>query len=146
MSVPGKQVRDSVAFVIFNDDRSMFRVVQRPANDENLPNAWGLPAGSLKEGETSEECVLRSGREKLGVGLEIVGLLGEGELERPSYTLHMKEYEVRIVSGEPSVPQPYPDVTQYQAMRWGTADDLVMAASKGSLCCRIYLEHVGRTW
>lgn len=141
-----KPIKNSIAFVIFGADRSTFRVVQRPADDANLPNAWGLPAGTLKEGETLEECVLRSGREKLGVELEIVGLLGEGELDRGAYTLRMKEYEVRVIAGEPSAPQPYPEVTQYQATRWGNADDLVEAASRGSLCCRIYLEHVGRTW
>lgn len=141
-----KQIKNSVAFVIYGDGRASFRVVQRPASDENLPNVWGLPAGTLKDGETFEECVVRSGVEKLGVELEIVGLVGEGDLDRGSYVLHMKEYEVRIMKGEPSVPQPYPDVTQYQAVRWGNADDLVEAASKRSLCCRIYLSNVGRTW
>jgi ADP-ribose pyrophosphatase YjhB (NUDIX family) len=120
--------------------------VQRPALDENLPNVWGLPAGSLKDGESFEDCVRRSGMEKLGVELDVVDLIGEGNLERDTYVLHMKEYEVSVRSGEPSVPQPYPEVTQYQATRWGNADDLVEAASKGSLCCRIFLSSVGRTW
>lgn len=141
-----KPVRKSISFVIYGDDKSTFRVVQRPADDANLPNVWGLPAGTLKEGETYEGCVIRSGREKLGVDLEIVGMIGEGDLDRDAYVLHMKEYAVRVIGGEATVPQPYPEVTQYQATRWGTADDLVEAASKGSLCCRIFLSSVGRGW
>ena len=88
-----KPVKDSVAFVIYGSNRSQILVVQRPYCDEDLPGAWGLPAGSLKDGETFESAVLRAGRDKLGVELKVVKLINEGEIDRCNFLLHMKEYE-----------------------------------------------------
>jgi ADP-ribose pyrophosphatase YjhB (NUDIX family) len=77
-----KPIKYAVAFVIYNQDRTKFLIVQRPTDDEDLLNVWGLPAGSLREGETFEECLIRSDREKLGVELRPVRFIGEGEMER----------------------------------------------------------------
>ena len=113
-----KTTKHSIAFAVWHDQRSKVLVVQRPAHDPDLPNVWGLPAGTLKDGESHEDCVLRSGQEKLGVALIIVKIIGEGETEREQFTLHMKEYEVKIKDGTPSVPQPIPGITQYQRWQW----------------------------
>ena len=141
-----KPIKNSIAFVIYNKDKSAFLIVQRPSDDDNLPNVWGLPAGSLKDGETFEECVVRSGKEKLGVDLQVVDLIGEGEIEREHYILHMKEYKAEIANGEPKVPQAYEGITQYSRWKWGVAEDLKDAASKGSLCSQIYLKSIGENW
>jgi 8-oxo-dGTP pyrophosphatase MutT (NUDIX family) len=135
-------IKYAVAFVIYNQDRTKFLIVQRPANDEDLPNVWGLPAGSLKEGETFEECLIRSGREKLGVELKPVRFIGKGETERGKYILHLELFEAEIVKGVPKVPQSIKGVTQYQKWRWGTSSDLKEAALKGSLCSRVYLKSI----
>ena len=133
----------SVSFVI-RDPRDATRVlaVRRPADDDDLPNAWGLPAGSLREGESWEDAVHRAGHDKLGVHLVVGGVLEEGELERAGYTLHMRLYEARIVAGEPAVPQPTPGVTQYAALDWARAERFAPAAEAGSLCCRLYLKTI----
>ena len=115
--------------------------MRRPADDEDLPNAWGLPAGSLLDSESWEDAVRRAGREKLGVELEVGDVLEEGEVRRTSYTLHMRLYQARIRSGTPSVPQSIVGVTQYGALEWANADVFVPAAQAGSLCCRLYLRH-----
>jgi len=138
-----KPIRDSIAFVIWNDTHNKVLAVQRPANDENLPNVWGLPAGSLLKGENFEDCALRAGKEKLGVQIEIVHLFGQGNIERDEYILHMKEFEVRIISGTPSVPQNVLGVTQYQGWKWADPVLMVEAAQKGSLCSRILLVKLG---
>src|SRR5262249_28965243 len=52
-----------------------------PSTDEDLPDVWGLPAGSLRVGETFEACVVRSGREKLGVGPHCEALSEVGQLD-----------------------------------------------------------------
>lgn len=135
-----KSTKHAISYVIYNEDHSKFLVVQRPSDDEDLPNAWGLPAGSLKGEESFQDAVIRSGREKLGVELEVGKIIKEGEVERANYVLHMKEFEATIGSGEPNVPQPIEGVTQYQDWKWGTAEDLKEAASKGSLCCKLYLD------
>ena len=141
-----KLVKKAVAFVIYNEDRSKFLVVQRPDDDEDLPNMWGLPAGSQKGGETWEDVVLRSGREKLGVELEVVELIGEDKLDRKEYILHMREYEAKIIKGVPEAPQNVEGVTQYKDCRWGTHEDIIEIAKRGSLCTRIYLSSIGKTW
>jgi 8-oxo-dGTP diphosphatase len=141
-----KTVRKSVAFVVYNKDRTKFLAVQRPYDDENLPNVWGLPAGSLKGEETFEDAVLRAGVEKLGVKLRIEKLVGEGEIDRKSYTLFMREYEVKVIDGEPKVPQPVEGITQYQNLRWAIPSEIVEAAQKGSLCSRLYLRSIHYNW
>lgn len=114
-------------------------IVQRPDDDEDLPGAWGLPAASLGPGESWEDAARRAGREKLGVELDVAGVMREGSLQRAGYRLDMRLYAATIAAGEPSVPQPVTRVTQYQAWRWGVAADLEPAAARGSLCSRLFL-------
>jgi len=141
-----KPIKSAVAFVVYNKDKSKVLAVQRPSDDEDLPNVWGLPAGSLKDKETFEQAVLRSGKEKLGVKLKIIKQINEGKLERDKIILHMKEYEVEIEDGKPSVPQKVDGITQYQKLKWSTPDKLKEAAQKGSLCSRLYLSSIGQSW
>lgn len=116
-------------------------LVQRPSDDEDLPDVWGLPAASLGPGEAWEDAVRRAARDKLGVTVDVAGVMQEGEKQRAGYALHMRLYAATIVRGEPAVPQPTPGVTQYQAWRWGTAADLQPAADAGSLCSQLYLRN-----
>lgn len=140
-----KPIKYAISYVIYNEDRTRFLTVQRPSNDNDLPNAWGLPAGSVRNDETFEEAIRRSGIEKLGVKLEPVRFIGRGNVERTDYVLHMEEYEAKIIDGEPSVPQSVEGVTQYQQWNWGVSNDLRDAASKGSLCSQIFLEKNNET-
>ncbi|PIU98179.1 hypothetical protein COS61_02865 [Candidatus Wolfebacteria bacterium CG03_land_8_20_14_0_80_40_12] len=141
-----KPIKYAIAYVIYNKDRSKFLIVQRPIDDEDLPNIWGLPAGSVKDNETYEESIIRSGEQKLGVKLEPVGFIGRDNIEREKYILHMEEYETEIITGEPKVPQPIGGTTQYQKLKWGVKSDLIDGAKKGSLCDRIYLKGVNESW
>lgn len=137
-------VKRSVSVAI-RDDAGRVLAVRRPPDDEELPDAWGLPAASLREGESWEDAVRRAGRGKLGVELEPGAVLNEGGLDRGDparggYRLHMRLFAARIAGGTPAVPQPDPDVTQYAALSWSDDDVFVPAARAGSLCCRLYLE------
>jgi len=134
-----KHTKHAIAFVIWNANRDNILTVQRPSTDEDLPDVWGLPAGSLRGGEMFEAWVVRSGREKLGVEVRIVRLIAEGEIERLACTLHMQEYEVEIVHGAPSVPQLVEGVTQYQRWKWAEPPMLAEAAQKGALCLKLFL-------
>ena len=132
--------KKSVSFVVRNGGSVL--IVQRPADDEDLPNAWGLPAASLRPGESWQAAVVRAGREKLGVELKVGKELRSGSLERKQYRLAMKLFETEIVSGTPVVPQTNANVTQYRDWKWGSAEDLLPAAAQGSLCCRLFLEAI----
>jgi 8-oxo-dGTP diphosphatase len=112
-------------------------LVRRPDDDESLPGVWGLPAVSLVPGESEEGAVRRAGREKLGVEVEPLEPLGRDGT--------MTAWKVRVSAGEPAVPQPGPN-TQYADLRWGEPAELVPAARKGSLCCRVLLRARGLDW
>ena len=111
--------------------------MRRPDDDADLPGVWGLPAATLGEAETEEDAVRRGGREKLGVEVLPLRAIGtDGS---------MTDWEARIASGSPAVPQPGPN-TQYAAMRWGEPRELVPAARRGSLCSRVLLRARGLDW
>lgn len=139
-----KPVRRSVSVAVRSADApGRVLLVQRPSDDEDLPDAWGLPAASLLPGESWEDAVRRAGRGKLGVELEVGAVLNRGTTEREGYTLEMRLYEATLAGGEPRVPQDDPSVTQYQDWRWGEAAELRPAAERGSLCSRLFLEQLG---
>ena len=139
-----KPVKESVAVVIRKPRRpDAVLTVLRPSDDEELPNTWGLPAGSLQPGESWEAAVRRVGRDKLGVQLKPGAELQRGDLERRDYVLSMRLYEAAIEKGQPLVPQAGEGVTQYTSWKWGSAEDLKPAAQRDSLCSQLYLRSIG---
>jgi 8-oxo-dGTP diphosphatase len=132
-------VKRSISLVIDGPDGVL--LVRRPDDDASLPGLWGLPAVSLREDESEHDAVLRAGRDKLGVEVEPVEPLGADEGDGVA----MRDWSVRIVAGEPEVPQPR-DGTQYVGLRWGEPPELVPAARAGSLCARVLLRSVGCSW
>lgn len=135
----------SVALVIYNQDRSKYLLVKRPEDDASMPGYWGFPAGSKKiADEDWEDTVKRAAKTKLGVDVEIVKNLGEDTIDRGKYRLVLRDYEVAITNGAPSVPQNFAGITQYVEQKW-TDDptDLKRAARDGSLCSRIFLRSNG---
>jgi hypothetical protein len=128
-------VKRSVSLVI--EGPAGVLLVRRPDDDESLPGVWGLPAASLREGESERDALLRAGRDKLGVQIEPLEPVGEEG--------RMRDWRARIVEGEPSVPQGK-DGTQYVELRWGEPAELAPAARAGSLCARALLRAVGCPW
>ena len=68
------------------------------------------------------------------------------ELERNG--AESREREARRAPGEnPRVPQLYPVVTQYTALKWTARNEVIetlkQTAEKGSLCCMLYLAAAG---
>ena len=139
------RIKQAVSIAIFNEDRSKIIGVQRPADDEDLPNAWGLPASSLIENESFEEAVKRTGLDKLGVELLALGCLEKGNIKRAKYQLDMCLYEAKVLNGEISVPQLCDSVTQYQNWQWCEFERFQTAANLGSLCCQLYLTYCNKT-
>lgn len=46
-----------------------FLLVKRSPEDDYHPNQWALPGGSMEEGETPEEALIREVREELGISV-----------------------------------------------------------------------------
>jgi adenine-specific DNA-methyltransferase len=133
----GIEVRHAVAVAIVRND-GLVLAVQRPDEPgEELPGVWGLPAITLRDGESAEGGVRRLGHEKLGVELAPLRPLASGEQQRADYTLHMTVYEASI-AGEPSL-QRAPSGTSHDALDWLPGGSFADAAARGSLCCELYL-------
>lgn len=143
--MPGP-VKESVAIVIY-DEAGRFLTVKRAEDDDSLPGVWGLPGASLRGEETPEHAAVRAGMDKLGVKVAVHSCIGEDYVDRGDYARHLREYEVRLVEGTPSVPQSDPSVSQYDALQY--TDDptiLLQAAREGSLCSRIFLRRLRIDW
>jgi ADP-ribose pyrophosphatase YjhB (NUDIX family) len=135
-----KPLKHSISLVI--EGSGGLLLVRRPEGDESLPGEWGLPAATLRPGESEEDAVRRAGRDKLGVEVRPLRALGEASAERPGYRILMRDWEVEIVAGEPVVPQSGAG-TQYESLRLGEVDELLPAARRGSLCARVLLRERG---
>lgn len=135
------QLRHAVAVVIRRHDGRVLAVRRPDEPGEELPGVWGLPATTLRAGESDEDALLRIGREKLSVTLRPVAELASGDQRRPGYTLRMTVYEA-VLQGDPALPTDLTgDVgTLYDALEWRPASALNEAAGRGSLCCRLFLD------
>jgi hypothetical protein len=143
-----KPTTTSVALVIYNEDRSKFLIVKRPEDDSDMAGHWGFPAASKKDvAEEWEDVIRRAAKNKLGVDVEIVKKLGEDTIDRGKYVLVLRDYEVKIITGEPSVPQAVLGVTQYVEQKWtDDVTDLKKSAKEGSLCSRVFLRANNIAW
>ena len=62
-----------------------------------LGGLWGLPAASLREGETPDDAVARVLRDKLGLGtLDGIKPINEGRHDQDGYTQTMTVYAVYV--------------------------------------------------
>lgn len=138
------ELRSAVAAAVRRDDGLVLAVLRPDEPGEELPGVWGLPAVTLRAGESPEEGLRRLGREKLGAELTPLRPLAEGEQRRAGYTLRMTLYEASI-AGEPHLPQRTPDAsgTLYDAIDWLPTPAFREAAGRGSLCCQLFLEYTG---
>jgi ADP-ribose pyrophosphatase YjhB (NUDIX family) len=131
----------SIALLIRRDDDSDdVLLVQRPHDDEDLPDVWGLPAASRADGESAATAAIRAGRDKLGIDLEPGRVLNDGARDRAGYRLEMQLLAATIRGGTPAVRIPPDGTTAYQAWRWGPMSALRAAAGRGSLCSILALE------
>lgn len=138
---PRRRAKRAVSLLIRQRGaRGRVLAVLRPPNDGELPDTWGLPASSLRAGESWRDAVRRTGREKLGVRLRVGRELGRGRVQRPGYALEMRLYAASVSAGLPSVPQADDSITQYREWEWARLDRFGPGAERGSLCCRLALQ------
>ena len=137
-----KPEKQSVAVAIRGDDGT-FLAVRRPDDPEDpLGGLWGLPAVTMADQEDELAAAIRVGHAKLGVKLALGQKIGAKTADRGEYVLFLSEYEATIASGTPSVPQPDHSMTQYADFAFTDDPQLLdEAATEGSLCAKIFLEH-----
>lgn len=143
-----KPTKFAVAVALYNPgNENEVLAVKRPADDDNLPNVWGLPAVSVKDGELPEDAVKRVGVEKLATEIKPVSYIGVMRADRGDYELILMDIKAELVGNEPSVQNATTTGTKYIDQKW--TDDYSIfkdAATKGSLCSRILLESKSLSW
>lgn len=136
------KIKNAVFYVIKNPkNREEFLIVKKPENDEDLPNVWGLPSGSVKKTETFQEAAIRQAKNKLNIQVKIIGFVGRGNIERENFILHGEEFLCEITEGNPEINKEA-EGTIYDEWKWGTLADLQEAAQNGSLCSNILLKNI----
>lgn len=143
-----KPTKFSIAVALINpNDASEVLAVKWPADDDNLPNVWGLPAITPKDGELPENAVKRLGIEKLATKIEAVSYIGIKSADRDTYELILMDIQAELKGAEPSVKDAITTGTKYVDQRWTSDYSLFKeAATKGSLCSRIFLESKSLSW
>ena len=126
-------------------DANLVLSVQRPDDDEDLPHVWGLPATTVRTGESDPDAALRMGETKLGGGLTLRNLLADGTQNRPEHKLYMRLYSGTMTNPDPSLPSKgdREGVTYYADWRWAPMASLAEGAERGSLCCALALRSHG---
>lgn len=143
-----KEIKFAVAVALYNPNNSgEVLAVKRPESDDRLSGVWGLPAIVVEEGELPEDAVRRLGVEKLSTKIEPVSYLGIQYADRGEYELILIDITADLNGEEPSVINAPTAGTRYVAQQW-TSDFSIFkeAATKGSLCSRIFLKSKGLSW
>jgi ADP-ribose pyrophosphatase YjhB (NUDIX family) len=125
------RLKHSVAVLIQRGDQIL--AVRRLDTDDELPGVWGLPAGTLREGEDVQDLVMRIGRDKLGVTLIPLRRIAAGVQDRPNYRLEMELWEV-LMEETPNYPE----------WQWANVDLLRPGMEAGSLCCQLAINSKSR--
>lgn len=139
---PGKELRFAVSFTIYKNGSKEFLSVERPKEDKELGDVWGLPATNFDMAkESMEDAVRRGGLEKLNCRIEPIRRIPVAMIqERYGYDLLLVDYECRLVEGEPDVSKATISGTRYVSQKW-TSDPRTLkeAAKKGSVCSQLFL-------
>lgn len=137
--------KHAVALVIWQQGGERVLAVLRPNRpDDEFPGLWGLPAVTLGPGEDPPSAAVRCGRQKLGLEVAPMAVLGEKDGERAGGRLVLTLVEARALRWPPRLPIPSSDstVTLYEAWAWKRPEELRRTAEAGSLCCQLLLECV----
>lgn len=143
-----KPTNFAVAVVLVNPrNKAEVLAVKRPADDDALPNVWGLPAVMVKGGELPQDAVKRLGVEKLSTEIKETTFLGIKTGERDTYHLILMDIQAELIGPEPSVAAASTTGTKYVDQQWVSDHSIFKdAAAKGSLCSQIFLESKGIEW
>ena len=100
--------RDIVAAIIFSKDGKIFQGMKDPKGGGVYADAWHIPGGGVKQGETKEQALVREIKEETGLDLarttlELIDDIGEGNSEKTlndtqeKVLCHMKFYVYKVV-------------------------------------------------
>jgi len=101
MSEKGEWIRmkDVVAALIWNEDKTRFLACQRPAHKAR-GLLWEFVGGKVEEGETLEAALIRECREELDVEIEVQDEFAREIHEYPDINIQLILFNARIANGK----------------------------------------------
>ncbi|MGB8489858.1 MAG: (deoxy)nucleoside triphosphate pyrophosphohydrolase [Bacteroidales bacterium] len=126
-----------VTCAIIRNEENEILVVQRGEKSDH-PLKWEFPGGKLKEGETSEECIIREIREELSMELIICRQLQDVE-----YDYGIKQ--VKLIPFVCDSLDELPVLSEHLAFKWLTPGRLMEIDFAGAdvIVARNYLQETG---
>lgn len=107
------------ALLILNEEKTKF-LVNRKSKDD-VTSQWLMPGGSIEEGETIEESLVREIKEELDCDLDLTGLARIGVYEAPAAGQPEKMVNIQLYSGSiTEIPKPSSEIV---ALSWLGKED-----------------------
>ncbi|MDO8626932.1 MAG: NUDIX domain-containing protein [Candidatus Diapherotrites archaeon] len=119
---PGKDyIGVSAGFAIIDAEERLL-LTKRSQNSGNEKGVWEFPGGKVHFGETLEQAIKREAFEELGVGIEILKVLGCFDHIIPEEKQHWvaNSFLCKIVSGTPKIMEP----EKCDGLKWQKIDEI----------------------
>ena len=132
-------VKKAIALLIRSEEnQGLVLGCLRLETDTSYPNMWGLPAGSLKDGEAEFELIDRIMIQKLRIkNYKIIRHLGKLTAPRQNkFLLILDEFEILVESNQANC-----NLKEYQKCEFQDPSIFVETARTGSLCTQICLNY-----
>lgn len=114
-----KEVTRSSALWVINEKEEIL-VAKRSKNNKNFPNVWGPSvAGSLEEGESYEDNIIKEAKEEIGISLEKI-ILGPKKRESDSHEYFGQYFFTQISSDTKFILQE----SEVDEVRWVSLEKL----------------------
>ena len=94
--------------IVWQDDHIL---IDRRKKEDMLGGLWEFPGGTVEEGESYEQTVVREIREELDIDVKVLAHLGTVEHQYSHFTITMHAYHCAFVSGDPKA-------VECDAWRW----------------------------
>ncbi|MBQ9407625.1 MAG: A/G-specific adenine glycosylase [Desulfovibrio sp.] len=129
--VPGKKARITPVSAVCGVLLSAGRVfVQKRLENDVWGNLWEFPGGSVEEGESPEQAIVREFLEETGLGVRVVAKHGLIRHGYTSYRLRLHCFGLALAAGANDLQSPPtpPVLTAAQAFRWMLPQELPSVA------------------
>jgi len=105
------------AFIVNNKNKVLLMLRSKYLPDDRTTvGMWSIPGGQVHFGETCKAAVAREAKEELGIGIEIVKLIGYTDqiLKTKNLHWHSMHYLCKIKKGTPTIKEP----DKCDAIKW----------------------------